>query len=452
MELNRSIRNAGEAGRESNHKPKLGKYLLVGGIAASLGGCNGVTVDNRIPMPGAPQTDAALTDASRASGASNDGGVSETGPNQSGVDGGTGFDGGAGVVPNQGVDGNNLGVDGGVADDSGTPVGVTDGSATDGGVGQPNSGVDGPSATDGGVVQINSVADAPTNSSESGTDSITGLGEDGGVTPMDSAPGTDSEPKDAASNDGNGGKFAIDGEKAADGGEAFGDAVRTDSAVEHDARTVLTTDAYQQDTAQYACNGQSAGEFKGFINLYQQVTVGGVTITYKGVVVTGEGTTMYGVEILCGNGAKINTALNSGLNTPSKGITIDLTNGGQGAVFATITIEEVQGQDAGSLIGTVDAELSEGGGCTASEPYKGFVNLGQPLQYGNWTITYKGIVASDAGASLYDLSFASEDGATTDKFLPGGVSNFSLGDMQMSVDLTNGGRGAVFATIATTCP
>src|SRR5208283_4136814 len=96
----------------------------------------------------------------------------------------------------------------------------------------------------------------------------------------------------------------------------------------------------------------------------------------------------------------------------------------------------------GSVVGDT---ASEGPSCQGTNAqFKGFLNLDQPVQYGTWTITYKGIVASDAGDSLYDLSFAC-GGQATDQLLPGGVSKIGG---QMSVNLTNGGRGAVFATIS----
>ncbi len=454
MELNHISKRTGETGNGSNceNKPRLGRYLLVSGIAALVGCSNGVNINNPISIPGAPQSDAALTDANRTSGGSNEAGTIETGPNQSGsgVDGGAGFDGGTGAS-NQAIDGNST-ADGGVTDDSGTPVGVTDGSAIEDDAGQPTGGVDGASTTDGNARQTNNVADAPANNSESGTDSATGQNQDGGTTSVDSASGIDSQSKDDASGDTKSGNFTIDGKEATDGVESSGEVGHTDSAASHDSHIVVAEDASPQPII---CNGQSAGVFKGEMNLDQQVPVGGLTFTYKGLIVTDAGASMYVVEVSCGN-SKTSTTLTGGPNTVGKGITIDLSSGGRSAVFATITVDEIQSQDGGSDAvspgGAIDADLSEGGSCTASEVYKDYMNLDQPLQYGSWTITYKGIVATDGGASAYDISVGSENGATTNHILPDGVSIIPLGDALMSLDLSSGGRSAVFATINVTCP
>ncbi len=96
--------------------------------------------------------------------------------------------------------------------------------------------------------------------------------------------------------------------------------------------------------------------------------------------------------------------------------------------------------------GTVVGDAaSEGPACQgASTTFKDYMNLDQPLQYGSWTITYKGIVATDGGASMYDLSFACGNGPATDQLLPGGVSKID----GLTVILSSGGRSAVFATIS----
>ncbi len=101
----------------------------------------------------------------------------------------------------------------------------------------------------------------------------------------------------------------------------------------------------------------------------------------------------------------------------------------------------------GEAGGTIDAYAvdSEGSACQgASTTFKDYMNLDQPLQYGSWTITYKGIVATDGGASMYDLSFACGNGPATDQLLPGGVSKID----GLTVILSSGGRSAVFATIS----
>jgi hypothetical protein len=423
--------------------------LLVGSLVAGLAGCSGVTVENHIPLPASPQSDGATTESSQnATDARSGAGSDSIGPSDasrlsdgspvSSIDGGTELDGGAGTDSNQ-IGANEA--DGGVTDDSGATNGTADGGA--------------------GAINGADANYGPDAEQIGGTDSS--VASDGSGTKIDGAAQSDGAANivDAENESGN---PAVDGSAIADGvaAEAGLDSngANDASGVQLDAHLADThVEDATQDSKLNACSNQGAGEYRGDMSTSVPVSVGPFTFEFEGTGATDGTTPPAKISIKCGDQSisppnDYQIGVESVLYTiDNKRISITPYNAGVAGAFVDIKVEELAGQDGGVDAGvTRDARASEAGICAdTTGSYKGFVNLNDSAQAGQFTFRYEGMFFSDGG-QVATIGVANGSGPETKMEFPvAEATSFESAGKKITVTPSSAGRAGSFLDIQVDC-